>query len=298
MRLRSIGVVGAGTMGQGIVQTAAVNGIDVVFKEISREHLETAWRAIETALDREIDRWAITSSEKKAHLSRITGTESYDDLRHTDVIIEAVEDLWDRKSEVIHDLDLIIPDERVIVTTSSTLSVSELARETRRPDKIIGMHFLRPVPKRALVEVVRGFHTSDDTYAVARRFAEALGKTAVEIHEYPGFVTTRVILPLLAEAMQTVMEGVATVEDVDRAMKLGFDFPAGPFQIADQMGLDDVLNSMEHLFQELGDPKFRPPAILRRLVRAGHLGVKTRQGFFSYNEFGEKTGGAIGGDVK
>ncbi|MBN1475253.1 3-hydroxybutyryl-CoA dehydrogenase [Candidatus Sumerlaeota bacterium] len=294
MNIRSVGIIGAGTVGQGIVQTAAAHGLDVVYKELNPEAVEHSRRAIEQALDREIERWAITASEKKACLSRIRGTHTYDPITQCDIVIEALQDAWEKKSVVFKDLDLFMPDDRVLVTNTSTLSVSELGRLTKRSDRVIGMHFLSPVPKRPLVEIVRGFNTSDETFGVARDFAEALGKTAITVFEYPGYVTTRLILPLINEAMHVVMEGVSSPEDVDQAMKLGYDFPIGPLEMADRMGLDEVLRWLDHLRQEIHEAKFRPCPLLRRLVHAGHCGVKTGKGIFSYTAEGERireTGG-------
>lgn len=295
MRIRTVGVVGAGMMGQGIVQTAAAHGLDVVFKEIDKKQVERALQSIDQALDREIERWSITASEKKAYLSRIKGTDNHDDLRVCDLVIEAVRDVWVQKESVFRELDACLPEDRILITNTSTLSVSQLARVTKRPERIIGMHFMSPVPRRTLVEVVRGFHTSDETFTDAKDFAEAMGKTCIEVFEFPGYVTTRVILPLINEAFHVVMEGVASAEDVDKAMKLGFDLPVGPLQMADRMGLDEVMTWMEHLLHELGETKYRPCPLLRRLVRAGHLGVKTGRGIFSYDEEGNITAKSKGG---
>jgi 3-hydroxybutyryl-CoA dehydrogenase len=294
MRIRSVGVIGAGMMGQGIVRTAAQAGIDVVFKEVGRINVDMAMRSITQAFDREIERWAITASEKKAYLSRIQGTDTYDDIHDCDLVIEAVEEELEKKQEVFRDLDVILPEDRILITNTSTLSVSEISQATKRPDRVIGMHFMNPV-KRLLVEVVRGFDTSDETFAVARDFAEALGKTPIEVTEYPGYVTTRVVLPLLNEAMHVVMEGVATAEDVDKAMRLGFDLAVGPLQMADRIGLDEILMWLEHLMHELGESKYRPSALLRKLVRAGHLGVKTGKGIYNYDAEGNIVPTARGG---
>jgi 3-hydroxybutyryl-CoA dehydrogenase len=275
-------------MGLGLAQTAASKGFEVIFKEPSREGVERAFEELEQALDREIERWAITVSEKKAWLSRIRGTDSYNELLSCELVIEAIQEDLEKKCALFQELDIIFPDGRVFVTNTSTLSVSQIANATKRRERVIGMHFLRPVPRRSLVEIVRGVETSDETYRTAREFAEELGKTAIEVFEYPGYVTTRVILPLLNEAMHVVMEGVASAEDIDKAMRLGYDLPAGPLEMADRMGLDEVLTWMERLLRELGDPKYRPCPLLRKLVRAGHLGEKTGKGLFRYDEEGKR----------
>lgn len=288
MKIRSVGVVGAGTMGQGIVQTAASHGLDVVFKEIDQSRVEEAMESISSAFDREIDRWAITGSEKRACMSRIRGTDSFDDLLGSNILIEAIQDDFDLKSALFKEIGAIVPETMVLVTNTSALSVSELAQNVKRRRRVIGMHFLSPVPKRPLVEIVRGFHTSDETFEFARHFAEAMGKTAVEVFEFPGFITTRVILPLINEALHTLMEGVASADDIDKAMKLGFDFPVGPLEMADRMGLDEVMTWMEHLLHETGDPKYRPCPILRKFVRAARLGTKTGRGIFKYDKEGNR----------
>lgn len=286
--IRSIGVVGAGTTGQGIVLCAAQSGISVVFRETSQENVQRALDSMSAALDMEIERWGLTKSEKMVILSRIKGTTRYEDLRDLPIVIEAVHDELGLKSEVFRALDAVLASAAIMVTNTSSLSITQLAALTRRPDRVVGMHFLSPVPKRPLVEVVRGLHTSDETVERVRQFAAEIKKTAVEVFEYPGFITTRLILPLLNEAMHVVMEGVASADDVDTAMRLGYNFPMGPLELADRIGLDEVLLWMEHLFRELGDLKYRPCPLLRKMVRAGHLGAKTARGFFVYDEKGRR----------
>ena len=285
---RELGVVGAGTTGQGIVQTAAHAGIDVIFCEKSEESVSEALEAITVALDREIERWGMTKTDKTVILSRIRGTTAPEELKGAPLVIEAVSYNLTLKSKVFSALDSVLPPETILVTNTSSLSITQLAAVTNRPDRVVGMHFLSPVPKRPLVEVVRGLHTSDETVRLAKEFATEIKKTAIEVFEYPGFVTTRLILPLLNEAMHVVMEGVASASDVDTAMTLGYNFPSGPLEVADRMGLDEVLLWMEHLFHELGDLKYRPCPLLRKMVRAGELGVKTGKGFFVYDEAGRR----------
>ncbi len=286
--IREVGVVGAGETGRGIVQSAAGAGINVVFCETSEERVAEAIAAITAVLDHEIERWGLTKTEKTVILSRIRGVTSFEDLKSAPMVIEAVHDDWALKSKVFTALDRVLPPEAILVTNTSSLSITQLAAQTHRPDRVVGMHFLLPVPKRPLVEVVRGLHTSDETVRRAKEFAADINKTAIEVFEYPGFVTTRLILPLLNEAMHVVMEGVASAADVDTAMTLGYNFPTGPLELADRIGLDEVLLWMEQLFRELGDLKYRPCPLLRKMVRAGHLGVKTGRGFFAYDERGKK----------
>jgi len=282
--IRDLGIVGAGTTGRGIVQTAAQSGINVVFCEKTEEKVAEALAEITADLDGEIERWGLTKTEKTVILSRIRGTVKYEDLTAAPLVIEAVHDDFPVKSNVFRILDKALPPETILVTNTSSLSITQLAAVTSRSDRVVGMHFLSPVPKRPLVEVVRGLHTSDETVRRVKEFASEINKTAIEVFEYPGFVTTRLILPLLNEAMHVVMEGVASASDVDTAMTLGYSFPTGPLELADRVGLDEVLLWTEHLFHELGDLKYRPCPLLRKMVRAGHLGVKTGRGFFVYDD--------------
>jgi len=281
-----IAVVGAGTMGQGITQTASQVGIDVLLIEKDEESLKASLAGIEDKLDYEISRWAKTISDKKAILSRIRGSFELADAAEQTIVIEALPDILSLKAEVFCKLDRICRPETIFITNTSTLSITEIAAATQRQNQVIGMHFLYPVPKTAVVEVVRGLKTSDQTFGRIRRFALQLEKTPIEVYEYPGYVTTRVILPMLNEAMHVLMEGVASAEGIDTALKLGYNMEIGPLALADQMGLDEVMTWMESLFHELGDLKYRPCPLLRKLVRAGHLGKKTGQGFFYYDESG------------
>ncbi len=284
--LSRIAVVGAGTMGLGIAMAVSQKGIEVLLLEKDDESLESSISQLGILCDREIARWGMTESDKRALMSRVTGTVDMAEVEGYRLIIEAVPDLFQVKSELFKRLDTMASRDAVFVTNTSVLSVTELAEGTIRPEKVIGMHFLNPVPKRPLVEIVRGLQTSDETYGFVKSFAESIGKTVVEVYESPGYVTTRVILPMLNEAMNALMEGVASAEGIDTAIRMGYDFVHGPLQLADQMGLEEVMSWMEAMFRETGDFKYRPCPLLRKLVRAGHLGVKTGKGFFEYDTQG------------
>jgi 3-hydroxybutyryl-CoA dehydrogenase len=288
MSFSKVAVVGAGVMGQGISQTASSIGIEVLMVDTSAQQLESSIKALSDEMDHEIERWGMTSSEKKAILSRIRASSNLDDIGEFPLVIEAIPEDLTLKRKLFSRLDEICPPETIFVTNTSTLSITEIAAATGRPDRVIGLHFLNPVPKIPLVEIVRGLRTSDDTYNQVQEFARTLGKTSVKVFEYPGYVTTRIIVPLLNEAMHVLMEGVATAPDIDNAIKLGYGFNIGPLALADKMGLDVVMDWMENLLSELSDHKYNPCPLLRKMVRAGNLGVKTGQGFFKYDKEGNR----------
>jgi 3-hydroxybutyryl-CoA dehydrogenase len=286
MTVRTVGLVGGGTMGQGIAITCAASGLDVLLREKTPELARESMEEIGHALDRDIAKWRRTQSEKRAILGRVRTLDDFDSLEKADIIIECVPEDLELKSSIFQRLDQICPPEDILATNTSSLSVTEIGARTRRSDRVIGLHFLQPVPKVPLVEVVRGLGTSDATFRHALDFVRVLGKTGIEVFEYPGYVTTRVILPFLNEAMHVVMEGVATPEAVDTSMKLGYGLPVGPLALADRIGLDEVNRWMQYLFEELGDLKYRPCPLLRKMIRAGHLGVKSGRGFFEYDDDG------------
>ncbi len=283
-----IAIVGGGLMGRGIAETAATVGINVLIIERDEESADACRQRISETLDSEIERWALTKSEKKAILSRLKFSTDLTEVAECDLIIEAIEEDFTSKKMVFKELDRICDANTIFVSNTATLSLTKLADATTRPDKIIGVHFLNPVPKIPLVEVVRALKTSDDTFKRIKKFAEDIGKTVVEVFEYPGFVTTRVILPLLNEAMQVLLEGIATAEGIDTAIKLGYGLNVGPLEMADSMGLDEVLTWLDTMYHELGTAQYRASPILRRKVREGHLGKKTSQGFFKYDESGKR----------
>ncbi|MGI6456500.1 MAG: 3-hydroxyacyl-CoA dehydrogenase family protein [bacterium] len=282
MQVRRVGVVGGGTMGQGIVMVAAQAGFQVILRERNEEGLDRAQAAISSFLDDQINRWGITPKEKEIILSRITNSTTYTGFDNVDLVIEAIDEDPDAKEYLFQTLSDICPERVIFATNTSTLSVSKLANVSGRPDRFIGMHFQPPVPRKPLVELVRGMVTSDSTYQTVRNFAQEIKKKPIEVFEWPGYVTTRVMMPLINEAAIALMEGVASAEDIDKAMELGCGMQMGPLKFADAMGLDTVVFQMEHLFHELGDIKYRPCTLLKKMIRAGHLGMKSGQGFFKY----------------
>jgi 3-hydroxybutyryl-CoA dehydrogenase len=287
-KLAQFGVIGLGVMGQGIAETVAGAGIEVIGVEKAAAPLKAGLDGIGRAMDHEIKRWGKTPSEKKAVLSRVRGTTDLAVLKECDIIIEAVDENFDLKRRIIEAFYAIGKQDTVFISNTATLSLTKLAQASQRPDRIIGMHFLNPVPQIPLVEIVRGMQTSDETFQLVKAFAKRIGKTPVEVFEYPGFITTRTILPMLNEAMHVLMEGIAHADDIDTAMSLGYGMQTGPLEMADAMGLDEVLMWMEALYHELGEPRYRPCPLLRRMVREGKIGKKVGEGFFKYNDDGKR----------
>src|SRR5512136_104510 len=281
--LHRIAVVGGGMMGRSIATRVSQAGLGVVVRDISQERTTLIKELLERDLDREIGHWGLTQSEKKAILARIEFTT---DVRKTvgcDLLIETIHEDFTAKKALIAELDEVLEPGIPIIINTSTLSISELAQGLAHPERVLGMHFLYPVTTTRVVEVVKGQVTSDDAFEAARRFVRILGKVPIQEFESPGFVTTRVAMPLVNEAAHVVMEGVASAAEVDLAIKLGYEFRHGPLEWADRVGLHRILNWLEHLFQETGDPKFRPCPLIRKLVRAGHTGTRVGKGFFTYD---------------
>lgn len=287
-RINSVAIIGAGVMGQGIGQTIAAGGMEVTIIEKNNDRLEWAKAQLSETIDREIKRWAMTNSEKKAIFSRITWDIDITIIQDCDLVIEAVDEDFDLKVRIFKEMDKHAKKDAIFVSNTSTLSLTKISETTSRPDRVIGMHFLNPVPKVPLVEIVKCLHTSNETVKKVKDFANRIGKTPVEVYEYPGFVTTRAIVPLLNEAMYILLEGVATAKDIDTAMRLGYNFQYGPLEMADMMGLDEVLAWMETLWKTLGEPRYRACPILRKLVRERKLGRKTGEGFYKYDQHGNK----------
>ena len=282
MDIQTIGIIGAGTMGNGIAHTAARSGFKVILHDIAESFLDRAVSTIAKNLEREVAKGRITANDKNAVLSRISAVTQNSALSEADFVIEAVIEDIETKLRVFEGMDRIARPGVILASNTSSISITKIASKTKRPDKVIGMHFMNPVPVMPLVEVVRGFATSDETYRMTKELAESLGKTAVEVNDFPGFVSNRVLMPMINEAVYCVMEGVGTAEAIDSVMKLGMNHPMGPLALADLIGLDVCLDIMEVLHSGLGDSKYRPCPLLRKMVDAGHLGRKSGRGFYKY----------------
>jgi 3-hydroxybutyryl-CoA dehydrogenase len=282
MSIQCVGVVGAGTMGNGIAHVFARSGYRVLLCDVERRFLDRALQTIGKNLDREVAKNKITADDKAAALGRIESVLERSRLGDCDFVVEAASEKFEIKAEIFRDLDAKCRPEVVLATNTSSISITKLAALTRRPEKVIGMHFFNPVPMMKLVEVIRGLATSNETFQTVRELAVKLEKTPVEVNDAPGFVSNRVLMPLLNEAMYAVMEGVATPEAVDEVFKLGMAHPMGPLALADFIGLDVCLDIMRVLQDGLGDPKYRPCPLLIKMVDAGWLGKKNGRGFYKY----------------
>jgi 3-hydroxybutyryl-CoA dehydrogenase len=282
MEVRRVGVIGAGTMGNGIAHVFARGGYSVVLCDVEQRFLERGIATITKNLDRELAKNKITAEEKAAALNNIEPVTDRARLAECDFIVEAATEKFEIKTEIFRDLDRLARPEVILASNTSSISITKLAALTKRPDKVIGMHFFNPVPVMKLVEVIRGLATSQESFTTVRDLAVKLDKTPVEVNDAPGFVSNRVLMPLLNEAMYAVMEGVATAEAVDEVFKLGMAHPMGPLTLADFIGLDVCLDIMRVMLDGLGDPKYRPCPLLIKMVDAGWLGRKSGRGFYRY----------------
>ena len=282
MAIQTVGIIGAGTMGNGIAQACAVSGINVVMVDISDTAVQKGLSTVAGSLDRLIKKEKISEADKAAALSRIKVSTSYDDLKVAQLVIEAATENYELKVKILKQVDALVAPEVIVATNTSSISITQLAAATQRADRFIGMHFFNPVPMMALVEIIRGLQTSDATHDAVKAMAEALGKSPITVKNAPGFVVNRILVPMINEAFQVLSEGTASAEDIDAGMKLGCNQPIGPLALADMIGLDVCLAVMEVYLKEFGDSKYRPCFLLREMVAAGRLGRKTSQGVYSY----------------
>ncbi|MGC0017966.1 3-hydroxybutyryl-CoA dehydrogenase [Ralstonia pseudosolanacearum] len=284
MAIQTVGIVGAGTMGNGIAQACAVAGLDVVMVDISEAAVQKGLATVAGSLDRLIKKEKLTEADKAAALARIHGATAYGDLKRADIVIEAATENLDLKIKILGQLEAVAAPHAIIASNTSSISITKLAAVLQDASRFIGMHFFNPVPMMALVEIIRGLQTGDATHAAVEALAQRLGKTPITVKNSPGFVVNRILCPMINEAFCALGEGLATPEEIDEGMKLGCNHPIGPLALADMIGLDTMLAVMEVLHTEFGDPKYRPAMLLREMVAAGYLGRKSGHGVYDYRK--------------
>jgi 3-hydroxybutyryl-CoA dehydrogenase len=282
MQINKVMVIGAGQMGSGIAQVCAQAGYDVLLNDLKEELVEKGLAGIAKNLTRSVTKGRMTDEEKQNVLGRLTATTNIQDAQNVDIVIEAAVENMDIKTKIFTQLDEITPEHTILATNTSSLPITEIAAATNRPEKVIGMHFMNPVPVMKLVEIIRGLATADEVYKAIEDMTKTLNKVPVEVEDFPGFVANRILMPMINEAVYTLYEGVSSKEEIDEVMKLGMNHPMGPLTLADFIGLDTCLYIMETLHEGFGDDKYRPCPLLRKYVKAGWLGKKTGRGFYTY----------------
>jgi 3-hydroxybutyryl-CoA dehydrogenase len=282
MTIQTVGIIGAGTMGNGIAQACAVSGVNVVMIDVAQAAVDKGLATVSGSLDRLIKKEKLTAEQKTAALALIKGSTNYDDLKGAQLVIEAATENHALKLKILKQVDDLLAPEVIIASNTSSISITQLAAATSRPDRFIGMHFFNPVPMMALVELIRGYLTSDATHDAVKALAEKLGKSPITVKNAPGFVVNRILVPMINEAFFVLSEGIATAEDIDAGMKLGCNQPIGPLALADMIGLDVCLAVMEVYLEQFGDSKYRPCPLLKEMVAAGQLGRKTGRGVYTY----------------
>lgn len=283
MDIQKVMVIGAGQMGSGIAQVCAMSGYDVLLHDLKEEYVEKGLGTITKNLFRQVEKGKMAAEDKEAALSRLTSSTDLNNAKDVDLVIEAAIENMEIKMKLFAELDGIAPEHVILATNTSSLPITEIAAATKRPEKVIGMHFMNPVPVMKLVEIIRGLATADEVYEEIEEMAKSLSKVPVEVNDFPGFVANRILMPMINEAVYTLYEGVATKEAIDDVMKLGMNHPMGPLTLADFIGLDTCLYIMETLHEGLGDDKYRPCPLLRKYVKAGWLGKKSGRGFYEYS---------------